>query len=121
MTDYFFDSYALLEIIKGNPAYQKYVGSAITTSKLNVFEVYDALLRDYQEDLAVELLEEFYPFAVDFGLETLYHAGRLKDLKRKQKLSLADCVGYTIAGQLHIKFLTGDKEFATMENVEFVK
>ena len=44
---------------------------------------------------------------------------KIKNIKRS--LSYADCIGYIIALRYGIKFLTGDKEFETLENVEFVK
>ena len=44
------------------------------------------------------------------------------DLKTThRKLSIPDAIGYTVARRLNIKFLTGDKDFEGMENVEFVK
>ena len=39
----------------------------------------------------------------------------------KRNVSMTDCVGYILAKQLGIKFLTGDKEFEHLDNVEFVK
>jgi uncharacterized protein len=40
---------------------------------------------------------------------------------RKKNLSVPDCISYLQAKSLGIKFLTGDKKFENMENVEFVK
>ena len=40
---------------------------------------------------------------------------------KKKKLSMTDCISYFQAKELGIKFLTGDKEFQNLENVEFVK
>jgi PIN domain nuclease of toxin-antitoxin system len=37
------------------------------------------------------------------------------------KLSTIDCVGYSVAKRLDIPFLTGDCEFAEMDNVKFVR
>ena len=34
---------------------------------------------------------------------------------------MADCIGYILAKRLSIKFLTGDKEFEKLDDVEFVK
>ena len=36
-------------------------------------------------------------------------------------LSYVDYIGYILAKQRNVKFLTGDKEFENMDNVEFVK
>ena len=39
----------------------------------------------------------------------------------KKDISMTDCIGYFLAKSLGIKFLTGDKEFENMKDVEFVK
>ena len=36
-------------------------------------------------------------------------------------VSITDCVSYIIAKKLGINFLTGDREFEDIENVEFIK
>ena len=41
--------------------------------------------------------------------------------RRGKNLSLIDCLGYVIARRLNIPFLTGDREFEDMDNVEYVK
>lgn len=38
-----------------------------------------------------------------------------------KKLSTIDCVGYSVASGLHVPFLTGDREFTDMENVNFIR
>ena len=37
-----------------------------------------------------------------------------------RELSYADCIGYIYARKHNLRFLTGDKEFKTLENVEFI-
>jgi len=39
----------------------------------------------------------------------------------KSNLSYVDCIGYILAKELKVGFLTGDREFEGMDNVEFVK
>lgn len=34
---------------------------------------------------------------------------------------MVDCIGYVYAKENGLRFVTGDKEFEGMENVEFVK
>ena len=46
---------------------------------------------------------------------------RIQERKNEKKLSLIDCLGYVIAKSLGMRFLTGDREFEGMANVEFVK
>lgn len=118
---YFFDSYALAEINLGNPNYKKYIKSGIILTKLNIFEIYHGLLRDVSEKEAKKFLEKYYQFSVDFYKEDIQEAAKLRVKYRKRNLSMTDCIGYVIAKRLNIKFLTGDKEFKDLDNVEFVK
>ena len=123
MTDetYFFDSYALVEIILGNLNYKPYIKSVVITTKLNIFEVYHGLLRDVGEKEAENFLEQYYPLIIDFNEEDIKKAAQLRIEHKKRNLSMADCIGFALAKRLGIKFLTGDKEFKDFDNVEFVK
>lgn len=118
---FFFDSYALFEILKGNKNYELYRTCKIILTKLNLFELYSGLLRDIDEETAERHLDNYYPFVVDFDKEVIKNAAKLKNKLNKRKISMTDCIGYILATQLGIKFLTGDKEFENLENVEFVK
>jgi predicted nucleic acid-binding protein len=118
---FFFDSYAFFEILNGNVSYENYKKSRIVTTKLNLFELYLGLLRDIDEEIAEKYLKRYYPFTVDFGEEIISGAAKLKNQLNKRNLSMVDCIGYMLAKSLGIKFLTGDKEFEHLDNVEFVK
>lgn len=118
---YFFDSYAFFEILKANKNYTKYTEVEIITTKLNLFELYLGTVREKSETEAREVLDLYYQFAVDFDKKTIEEAAKLKNQLNKRDVSMTDCIGYTMAKQLGIKFLTGDKEFENLENVEFVK
>ena len=118
----FFDSYAFFEILKGSQNYVKYQNNyRIVTSKLNLFELYFGVLQNNNESNAQRILEIYSPFVVDFNEEVIINAAKLKLLLNKREVSMADCIGYALAKQLGIKFLTGDSVFQGMENVEFVK
>ena len=117
----FFDSYALFEIIKGNQNYIKYKDTEIITTKLNLFELYHGFLKEKNEQLARLCIDIYYRFAIDFDEEVIKQAAKMKYVLNNRKLSMADCIGYIVSKQLGIKFLTGDKEFADMKDVEFVK
>ncbi len=45
-TRYSADICALVEILRGNPAYEKYVGEELVTSEFNLLELAYALTRD---------------------------------------------------------------------------
>jgi|SRR3989344_3536142 len=118
---FFFDSYAFFEILKANENYSKYGDVEITTTKPNLFELYLGILREKGENEAKEVLDLYYPFAIDFDKEVIQEAAKLKKKLNKRNISMTDCIGYILAKQLGIKFLTGDKEFENLDNVEFVK
>lgn len=116
---YFFDTYAFFEIIRGNPKYSKYYGSFPITTILNIAELNYGLKRDYGKLTADKYADKYAVFATDITIEDIKLA---TDLKREnKKLSLADVLGYTIANRLCVKFLTGDEQFETLPNVEFIR
>ena len=118
---YFFDSYAIIEMILGSKNYVKYKNSEIVTTKNNLFEVVYWLLRCYSEKEAVEFIKKYYPYVVDFDESVIVNAAALRLKYKKKRLSMVDCIGYTVAESWSVPFLTGDKEFEQFENVEFVK
>ena len=119
--DFFFDTYAFYEIIKENKNYEKYLSVGIVTAKLNLFELYFGFLKDGNLDLAMSSLEKYYRFGQDFDQDVIREAAKLKKSLNKRKISMTDCIGYALAKQLEIGFLTGDEDFKDLDNVEFVK
>jgi predicted nucleic acid-binding protein len=116
----FFDTYALIEIAKGNPRYKRYLDvERILLTKLNLIELYYAILRDFGEIEAKKHYFFYLPFAEEITDETVFEAVRFR-LEHK-KLSYADCIGYVTAKRKGVKFLTGDVAFRGLENVEFVR
>lgn len=91
------------------------------TTRLNLMELYYRLLNLYGEAYAERAYEKFLPFAVEISDEIIKESNGFKSINKKRKLSYVDCIGYIIAKINNIKFLTGDKEFKNMENIEFVK
>lgn len=121
MNSYFLDTYALIEIVKGNKSYRKFLDSELFTSIFNLYELYYALLRDYNKQIAKKFFEQFKNNVLQIRDRYIFEASKFKLQNRKQRLSYADCLGYTIASTYDMKFLTGDKEFKGKKNVEFVK
>lgn len=117
----FFDTYALIEIIHGNPNYLKYRNLKIITSKLNLMELHYRIFSIYGIEYAEKAYQKFLQFVVDIPDEAIKKANIFKHAHKKQKLSYVDCIGYVLAKLHNVRFLTGDKEFERMKNVEFVK
>ena len=116
---YFFDTYALIEIISGNPKYEKYKGSGIITSIFNLAELNYILKKTMPKKKADEYTTDYEDFAADVELDDVVEA---MDLKTKfRKLSIPDAIGYAVAKRFDVKFLTGDSDFEGFDNVEFVK
>lgn len=118
---YFFDSYAVIEILNSNPAYKDYSLYTPFFTKLNVYEVYYYLLRKHNESIANKFAMQYSNYVKEFNIFTVINAAKFKLLHKNKKLSMTDCIGYTMARGMGIPFLTGDKEFEGLPNVEFVK
>jgi len=121
MVNYFFDSYAAIEIIKGNSIYSKYSNQEGAITIFNLAEIYWAVLRDFNEIIANNIYEKYKLFVVEIDDEILKEAIKFRIKHKKRDLSYADCIGYIYALKNDLVFLTGDKEFEKLKNVEFVK
>lgn len=118
---YFFDSYAIIEIIKGNVNYKKYREVTVLTTKLNLFEVYYTIFQLFSEKDADDFLENCSSFIVDYDNSIIKEAARMRLQFKTRNISMNDCIGYCLAQKLGVSFLTGDKEFEHFKNVEFMK
>ena len=118
---YFFDTYALIEIIKGNENYKKYLKSRFLVTKLNLFELHYTLLREFDEELADKILSKLESFAIDFDETIISYASKFRYAHKSRKLSMTDCIGYAISIKYDVPFLTGDNQFFDLPNVEFMK
>ena len=56
MARYYADTYVLIEILRGNPSYERYVSEELVASEFNLLELAYALTRDYGKEEAVEIL-----------------------------------------------------------------
>ena len=121
MSKFFFDTYALFEIVHGKESYLPYNNSVIVVTKLNLMELHYRLLDLYGKQYANKAYNKFLPFVVDITDDMIKRANELKLFYKKKRLSYVDCIGYIVARFNDMKFLTGDKEFEHFDNVEFVK
>lgn len=121
-TKYFFDSYAVIEILKENPNYHRFLGYPITIALFNLAEIYWHCINDPKlESEAESLYSKFKRGVVEIDDETLKQAVKFRKEHKKKDLSYTDCIGYMYAKKHNMKFLTGDKGFEKIENVEYVK
>ena len=118
---YFFDSYAIIELLEGSQSYQPYQNFKIITSVLNVGEVYAIFLRNYDKKRADEWFKDCNFELLEIYSADIVNATYFRHINKKKNVSITDSVGYILSLKHSIKFLTGDKQFQELENVEFVK
>jgi len=121
MVKYFWDSYAVIELLKNNPSYKKYGEEEVIMSFLNLVEITYSVFREYGEKEARKIFKKFLETVVEPSEEIIISALKFKSNHAKQNLSYADCVGYQYALHHTMFFLTGDKEFKDLPKVSFVK
>ena|SRR3989344_3507406 len=118
---YFFDSYALVEIIKGNGSYDTYKSNSPKCLLINLFELHQVLLREFNKQTADYWVKKFNYIIIDIKKEDIIVASDFRHKHKDKKFSMVDCIGYIVAKRNKLKFLTGNKGFKNLENVEFVK
>jgi|SRR3989338_7167724 len=119
--NYFFDSYAVIEMLKKNPKYLPFQEEEITITLFNLAEIYWSVLLDETEEEADKAYSKFRENVVEVDDETLKEAIKFRKEQKKQDLSYTDCIGYIYAKRHNLKFLTGDMKFESLPFVEFVK
>ena len=118
---FFADTYALIELIGGNSHYQIFLNHILLTSKFNIIELYYALLHDYGKETAEKYMQLYSRFVIPISYSSIRFGMEFKLQYKKEKVSYVDCIGYALAKEFGIKFLTGDQKFQNKENVEYVK
>ena len=118
---FFLDSYALIEIIKGNKNFEKFQHTKNFTGFMNLLEVHYRITGDFNSEKADKVIEHFKKLIVSAAFDDIKSASKFRVKNSKKKFSYVDCLSYVISKRLGVKFLTGDKEFEDLENVEFVK
>lgn len=119
--DHFFDTYAILALAKNYPSYDTYRNVEIVTSVLNVGEIYQIILRNEDKEAADNWFKKINFTLLEITPEIIVEAVYFRHLNKKYDVSLQDAAGYTLSIKHQLKFLTGDKQFEKMPNVEFVK
>ena len=116
---FFFDTYAFFEVINGNPNYKPYTEAKVITTVFNLAELNYNLKKEKDKKIVDDYTDKYSKFVVEVSIEDIKRAMDFKTMHRK--LSIPDAIGYIIAKKHDVKFLTGDKDFEDMENVEFVR
>ena len=123
MTKYFYDGYAVIAYLSDNPNYRSFFEENDGyLTKLNLMEIYYRTIEVHGLEAASQVLKVFAKYVTDFSVTDVEGSMRLR-LRLKKKgynISYADALGYFLAVKFKIKFLTGDKSFKGLKEVEFV-
>lgn len=120
MVAYFFDTYAIIELLMRNPQYKKYETFPLVCTILNKIEVGWWALKNYDEKLA-QILTASLSNPVEITDDLILEALRIRKQHNKRDISYADAIGYAFALKNNLIFLTGDKQFKDLPKVEYVK
>ena len=115
-----YDTYALMEILDKNPNYEPYTKQKAIINDFIFAEFCYNLIKDKVKKME-EYANEVKPAIVHADPKIIEEAMKFRYKNKKKKLSMTDCISYFMARDLGIKFLTGDKEFAKIDGVEFVR
>jgi len=118
---YFFDTYAIIEVLNGNPNYKEFENYKIYTSIMNLYEFHYAILKKFNEKTAEYWINKLNFILIDITKEDIITSSKFRLKNIKKKLSFIDCLGYALSLRKNMKFLTGDSGFKDIKNVEFVK
>ena len=117
----YLDTYALAEIAKGNKEFSIYLLEEFVITDLTLVEFYAMLLREDGEKTAEYWFRRLEAYAVSVPRQILKEAIIFRYQHRKQNISFFDAAGYIYSLRNSLPFVTGDKEFEKLPNVEFRK
>ena len=115
------DTYALVEIKLGNPKFKNYLNHNCVILDLILAEFYSVLLREEGKETADFWFKKLENYSVSVSKEILIEAVKFRYKNKKSGISFFDAVGYIFSTKNGYHFVTGDKEFRNLPNVEFVK
>lgn len=118
--EYFFDTYAIIELIKANPKYEFVKDKVITTSLMNIAELYYSLLLENKKETADFIINELNFEILEISQEIILDSVLFRHKNKSLSLSYIDCLGYILSLKNNLIFLTGDKGFKDIKNVEFI-
>ncbi|MFQ6106255.1 MAG: PIN domain-containing protein [Thermoplasmata archaeon] len=121
MRRFFFDTYALVELAQGKPSYERFRDVPVVTELCNLYELIHAFAGAVPEGRIRTFIDDLNPNLLEPDLDDLFRASDFKRAHRRRRISYVDALGYVLARKHGLTFLTGDKEFERMENIEFVR
>ena len=116
---YYLDTNALAAIAEGNPKFVKFMEGDFIISDITLAEFYGIVLKEFNELTANYWYKKLSPYSKP--ADKLIMVKSIKFNHQNKKLSFFDCVGYVFSVENNHTFVTGDKGFEKMANVELIK
>ena len=88
------DTYALVEIAKGNPKFAEYLNSDFVLTDLTLAEFYLVLFREDGEKVADYWFKKLERYSVSVSRDLLIEAVKFRYEHRKSDISFFDAIGY---------------------------
>ena len=88
---YFWDTYAVMEFINGNPNYAKFLQEPVTITIFNLAEIFWVALGEYNEEKAEEIYESYKQCVVEIDDEILKEAIKFRKKYTKKQNLLCRC------------------------------
>ena len=117
----FLDTYAIIEILKSNPAYMRFAEATPVATRANLIEVAYHLLEGCTKEKAASIISALKIETLEIQENQIMKIASFRKEHAKKNLSYIDCIGYVLARENGLSFVTGDKQFEGMPNVEFAK
>ena len=114
------DTYPLVEIATGNEKFSSLLNEDFVIPDTTIAEFCYVLIQRYDETTADFWYRKLAAYCVPIPKDILIKAIKFRYLHKKKKLSFFDCAGYIFALENNYKFLTGDKEFENLKNVDYM-
>ena len=115
------DTYALVEISKGNPKFSILLNKDFVIADLTMAEFYALLYEEHDEKTADYWHSKLESYCRPVSRSILIKALKYRVDNKKENLSIFDCMGYIFSLENNLRFVTGDKAFEYKEGVEFIK
>lgn len=107
--------------MKENKSYEKFKDSINFTGLMNLLRLHYIISRDFGSERVDMMIDSLKEILVSMKVEDLKAASRFRGKHVKKKFNYIDCLGYSAALNRKLKFVTGDKEFKDLKNVESIK
>src|SRR3989344_7139180 len=104
---FFWDSYAVIETIKGNSNYNPYIDEEVIITIFNLTEIYFSALKDLGETVAEKIYQQYSPSVIEVPETVIKKAMKFKLKNKYKNFSYTDCIGYIYATENDMIFLTG--------------